>query len=70
LNEALHWNGTHWSLASTPDPAGNSDDDHSTLYGVRCTSRTSCWAVGQAQPSGESDRSQLLHWNGARWSAA
>ena len=70
LNEALHWNGTHWSMASIPDPAGSADDDHSTLYGIRCTSRTNCWAVGQAQPSGESDRSQLVHWNGVRWSAA
>ena len=70
LNEALHWNGKHWSVASTPDPGGSGDDDHSILYGVRCTSRTSCWAVGQAQPSGESVQSQLVHWNGAKWSAA
>ena len=70
LNEALHWNGMHWSKVSTPDPGGSADDDHSILYGVRCASRTSCWAVGQAQPSGKSVRGQLVHWNGAKWSAA
>ena len=70
LNEALHWNGSHWSMATVPDPGGHADDDHSFLYGVRCTSRTSCWAAGQAQPSGADDRNQLMHWNGTRWSAA
>ena len=68
LNEALHWNGTHWSKVSVPDPGGSADGDHSFLYGVRCTSRTSCWAVGQVQPLGESDRGQLMHWDGTRWS--
>jgi hypothetical protein len=70
LNEALHWNGTHWSKVSVPDPGGSADGDHSSLYGVRCASRNSCWAAGQVQPSGESIRSQLVHWNGVKWSAA
>jgi hypothetical protein len=70
LNEALHWNGSHWSAASVPQPGGRDDYDHSLLYGVRCTSRTNCWASGQAQPSGKSYRNELVHWNGTRWSAA
>ena len=70
LNEALHWNGTAWSKVSTPDLGGSADGDTSFLYGVRCTSRTNCWAVGLAQPSGESVDSQLVHWNGVKWSAA
>jgi hypothetical protein len=70
LNEALHWNGSHWSMASVPDPGGHADEDHSFLYGIRCTSRTNCWAAGQAQPSGADDQNQLMHWNGSRWSAA
>jgi alpha-tubulin suppressor-like RCC1 family protein len=69
LNEALHWNGKHWSTASVPDPVGHADDDHSFLYGIRCTSRTSCWAVGQARPATGTFRNQLMHWNGATWSA-
>ncbi len=69
LNEALHWNGTHWSMASVPDPGGHAEGDHSFLYGVRCTSRTNCWAVGQVRPGNGTDRSQLMHWNGVTWSA-
>jgi hypothetical protein len=69
-NEALHWNGSHWSKASVPDPGGHADDDHSFLYGVRCTSRTNCWAVGQALSVGKFGRNALLHWNGTKWSAA
>jgi hypothetical protein len=70
LNEVLHWNGSHWSKVSVPQPGGRDDYDHSLLYGVRCSSRTNCWAVGQALPSGKSYRNELIHWNGARWSAA
>jgi hypothetical protein len=67
-NEALHWNGSHWSKTSVPDPGGSASGDHSFLYGIRCTSRISCWAVGQSNPLGESARSQLMHWDGTRWS--
>ena len=69
-DEALHWNGSHWSRASVPQPGGNAENDHSFLYGVRCTSRTNCWAAGQALPSGKFGRNELMHWNGTRWSAA
>ncbi len=68
VNEALRWNGSAWSSVSVPAGGGHSDDDHSFLYGVRCTSRTSCWAAGQAQPSGADDQNQLVHWNGTSWS--
>jgi hypothetical protein len=69
-NEALHWNGTHWSKIPTPDPGGSAEEDHSFLYGIRCTARANCWAAGRAQPSGKGGRNQLLHWNGTKWSAA
>jgi hypothetical protein len=67
LNEALHWNGAHWSAASVPSPGGLDADDHSFLYGIRCTSRANCWAVGQVQPFGADDQNQLVHWNGVSW---
>ena len=70
LSQALHWNGSAWSVASVPSPGGSADGDSSFLYGIRCTSRTSCWAVGQAQPSGQAGRNALLHWNGTKWSAS
>ncbi len=67
LNEALHWNGSHWTAVSVPSAGGLDADDHSFLYGIRCTSRTNCWAAGQAQPFGADDQNQLMHWNGSRW---
>jgi hypothetical protein len=67
LNEVLHWDGMHWSVASVPSPGGLDADDHSFLYGIRCTSPTNCWAVGQAQPFGADDQSQLIRWNGVSW---
>ncbi len=66
-NEALHWNGTKWSLVTTPVGTGS---DGSYLSGVSCTSASDCWAVG-FQLSGtpySPDSSETLHWNGTKWS--
>lgn len=67
LNEALHWNGTKWSLATTPNPAGTADKDQNQLFAIRCTSARSCWAVGERQKSGGPELNQALRWNGTRW---
>jgi hypothetical protein len=65
LNQALHWNGTAWSLTLPPDPGGIADGSVNSLKAVRCTATTNCWAVGQVD-----DRSnQALRWDGAMWSA-
>jgi hypothetical protein len=69
LNQALHWNGHHWSLVSTPDPAGLADSNSDRLYGVRCAAVRDCWAVGDAQTFGKARVNQALHWNGGKWSA-
>jgi hypothetical protein len=37
------WNGTRWSLQTTPVPPGTAD---SALFGVSCTSASTCTAVG------------------------
>jgi hypothetical protein len=69
VNEALHWNGKHWSVVSTPDPAGTQSLDQNELYGVRCTSSSNCWAVGTDLPYlGNVVTSEILHWNGKHWS--
>ncbi len=71
LNDALHWNGAHWSQVSTPDPGGALTGDTNELLGVACASATSCWAVGYtrgAYPAPELN--QVLHWNGTHWSQA
>jgi hypothetical protein len=40
---AEHWNGTAWSLQSTPNPAGATSSD---LSGLSCTASSACAAVG------------------------
>ena len=73
-NEALHWNGSKWKIVATPQPGGGGSSDQSELYDVTCTSSANCWAVGDY---GRFDtfvfdpvrfRTQILHWNGTRWS--
>jgi len=65
----LHWNGSKWSLAKTPDPAGSGDKDINELMGIRCVSVNMCFAVGGQQKNGVAVQNQILRWNGTRWSA-
>jgi hypothetical protein len=69
LNQALRWNGTKWSVTSTPEPAGKANGDVNMLEGIRCVSSANCWAVGNTARSGSSENHQVLHWNGKHWSA-
>src|SRR5438132_2657024 len=48
-----HWDGTSWSVVSSPDPGGDN-----TLNGVVALSATNVWAVG----------SLIEHWDGTQWS--
>ena len=63
LNSALRWNGKKWQKAGTPDP-GTADDN---LLGVKCTSASRCFAVGQAFTAGIPAFDELLQWNGSKW---
>jgi hypothetical protein len=38
----------------------------SQLYGVFCTSKASCWAVGQRKQR-SAEVNEMLHWNGTSW---
>jgi hypothetical protein len=66
LNQVLHWNGRKWSLATAPSLATASGDTN-RLTDIRCTSPSSCWAVGDSA-RGSAELNQILHWNGRRWS--
>ena len=68
LNEVLHWNGSTWTQAAAPSPAGSADGSLSILFGVRCAAVSDCWAVGVYAVSGGADLDQALHWNGTKWS--
>jgi hypothetical protein len=73
LNEALHWNGRHWSAVPIPLPGGTQASDVSELFGVTCTSARNCWSAGEyGTITGASQRlqNQVLHWDGRRWSVA
>lgn len=54
---AEHWNGTAWSIVTTPSAGLN-------LNGVSCVSSADCWAVGNGSGSMLAD-----HWNGSTWSS-
>jgi hypothetical protein len=64
---AERWNGTRWSRAAMPKPAGA---DEVTIDAVACPSRTECVAVGTGYPPGSS-RAVIFpfadYWNGTRW---
>ena len=60
------WNGKHWSIVAAAVPTGVTGSE---LFGVSCTSTTSCFVAGAYQtPSG--GRTIVERFNGTRWSIA
>jgi hypothetical protein len=61
-----HWNGTGWSIISSPSPGMNNGND---LYGVAAISSNDVWAVGwyQSGQSGQEGGALTMHWNGTSW---
>ena len=57
---AERWDGTSWSVQSTPNAPG----DYSELAGVSCTSGHGCTAVGDTAHQ----RPLVERWDGTRWS--
>lgn len=70
LNQILHWNGTKWIPARSPQPDGTGSGADNELFWVTCVSKSDCWGVG-AYGSISSGTgmilNQALHWNGRRW---
>jgi len=63
--QAAEWNGTAWSLQSTPTPA---DGDGIDLQAVSCLTVNSCTAVGfyfQSTTFGQPPLAE--HWDGRAW---
>jgi hypothetical protein len=67
FNEALHWNGRAWALASVPNPGGSAGGDVNKLNSVRCTSAGNCLAVGTSGTQATL-LNEGLRWNGTTWS--
>jgi hypothetical protein len=59
---AERWNGTAWSVQSTPTPTGSK---HAELRGVSCVSASECMAVGDYTT--ESTVALAERWNGTEW---
>ena len=57
----LHWNGTDWSVAATPNPPSAYLN---FLGGVFVTSNRNAWAVGTT----DWQATLIEHWNGTSWS--
>jgi hypothetical protein len=57
---AERWNGTTWSIQTTPNPTGGSG---STLDGVSCASAKACTAVG-GYNNGTTGVTLAERWNG------
>jgi hypothetical protein len=60
------WNGSTWSVVSSPNPAGVLT---AGLDGVSCTSATACTAVGSSNYNDGGPMQTLIEsWNGSKWS--
>ena len=58
-----HWNGSQWSIVSSPSP------NESTLYAVSALSTSDAWAVGHFLDTNSHEfRTLTEHWNGTSWS--
>jgi len=58
-----HWNGTLWSIVSSPNGTGSS----SNLRAIAVVSGKNIWAVGDATDL-NGDNTLVEHWNGTQWS--
>jgi hypothetical protein len=58
------WNGTAWSIISSPDVSGVSTD----LTSVSCVSASFCMAAGYTFNSSFVEQTLIEKWNGTSWS--
>jgi hypothetical protein len=59
-----HWNGTSWSIFSSPNIGTGSN----FLEGVTCTSAVNCWAAGYYFTGSSVAQTLVEHWDGISWS--
>ena len=61
-----HWNGTAWSIVTTPNGVNSASEND--LVSVSCFNSSDCWAVGAQSPDGQAFMNLAEHWNGTAWS--
>ncbi len=59
------WNGTSWSIISSPNPVGAAQSE---LSSVACASATTCFAVGRTTATNADNVTLIERWNGMSWS--
>lgn len=59
------WNGTTWSVQSSPNPSEN--EGGSVLLSISCLSSTSCFAVGDSAEKLFTMQTLAESWNGSTW---
>jgi hypothetical protein len=57
-----HWNGSSWSIQSSPTPSGTS----ANLRDIECPTTKSCFAVGTVS-NGSGSKALAEHYNGSGW---
>ena len=62
---AEHWDGSRWSIVTTPSPAGRHGYD--ALLDVTTISDHDAWAVGFTEPA-RGQEGLAMHWDGSSWS--
>ena len=63
------WDGTSWSIVSSPNILIGGSPSDNGLQGVTCTSGSDCWAVGSGGNTPASYSHTLIEqWNGTSWS--
>jgi sugar lactone lactonase YvrE len=61
---AESWNGTEWTVQSTPNPGGALE---SRLEAISCASSTNCMAIGYYKTGSEAFSTLVEHYNGTAW---
>jgi hypothetical protein len=61
---AQTWNGSHWLVRATPNPAGSTGTGFNA---VSCTSQRACTAAGSYLKASGAGASLAERWNGSRW---
>ncbi len=66
----LHWDGSSWSVVSSPNPDPGTGTPVDTLYSISVNSASDIWAAGDSTSSSiTTDQTLVEHWNGTAWSA-
>jgi hypothetical protein len=64
-NLTERWDGSSWTIASSPDRPPT--EAFNILTGVACLSGSECWSVGHYSGDGLTDQTLMQYWNGVSW---